>query len=314
VDVKRPNFFIVGASRCGTTSMYWYLRDHPNVFMPVKKETRFFGEDQPHPARTPTLEQYLRLFAGATDRHLAIGEASGTYMYSYVAVGRIRAFNPDARLIVMVRNPIDMVYSLHGQLCYNGHEDEEDFERAWRLQPLRKGWMSVPPGCLCPRFLEYEDFGKLGAQVERVLEIFPREQVKIVVYDDLAQSTAAVYEEVLAFLGLPSDGRTEFPRMNESRKQRSKVVGKMAIRASHWSAVFAPVRLARRVARGLGLKGAVVKSHARPPLSPAFREELADVFRDDVRKLSDILGRDLTHWTARMEAPPCASEPAAISR
>lgn len=305
-STKKPNFFIVGAPRCGTTSLYSYLRAHPKIFMSRNKEPSFFSEDLPHRGRITILQPYLELFREATDDHLAIGECSVTYLYSYVAVERILAFAPGAKLIVMVRNPIDMIYSIHRELCYNFMEVEEDFVKAWRLQSLRKGWMKVPKWCLTPRFLQYEQMGKLGAQLERLLEVCPRDQVKIIVHDDFVNATVEVYENVLAFLGVPSDGRKELPRFNASRGHRSGTVGRLMMRAGHWSVRSGLGWRLRNFARRIGIRkpavslvNATVKTEARPPLSSEFRNELADVFRDDVAKISELLGRDLSQWTVR---------------
>ena len=104
---RRPNFFIVGAPKCGTTAMTTYLRDHPQIFMPLQKEPHYFAEDYPIFREVWTEKQYLHLFRSADSSHLAVGEASVWYLYSDHALPRIKAFAPDARIIVQVRNPVD---------------------------------------------------------------------------------------------------------------------------------------------------------------------------------------------------------------
>ncbi len=123
-----PNFFIVGAPKCGTTALYEYLRPHPSIFMPRHKEPHYFASDLGTYPFIKTLDDYRRLFDGAGPQHLRVGEASVYYLRSTTAIANIRAFNPDAKLIAMFRNPVEMVHSLHSQLLYVAEENESDFE------------------------------------------------------------------------------------------------------------------------------------------------------------------------------------------
>ncbi len=299
--MRKPDFFIVGAGRCGTTALYEYLRAHPRVFMPVVKEPRFFADDMPGLMnRVASLREYLRLFGGAGPRHLAVGEASPQYMYSRSAIGNIREFEPDARLIVMLRNPVDMACSAHTECVYWFVEDEPDFEKAWQLQPLRRRGLCVPRACSQVTVLLWADMARLGLQVERLLDVFPRQQVKFILFEDFARDTRAVYEDVLGFLGVPSDGRRRFPRVNESRRNRIGWFGRLLLNPRpglvplRSYALKTPV-LARFWSLAQRLNTAPVE---RRPLSPEFRRELVEEFRDDVERLSALIGRDLSHWHA----------------
>jgi hypothetical protein len=137
--MKIPNFFIIGAPKCGTTSMSEYLRSHPNIYFSTPKEPYYFCRDiiKPLPHSVQTEGQYLTLFAKADKCHQAIGEGSVYYLYSNEAVQKIRSFNPEARLIVMVRDPIDMLHSLFHQNIVNGTENAPDFPTAWKWQEDR---------------------------------------------------------------------------------------------------------------------------------------------------------------------------------
>jgi len=134
--MRRPNFFIVGAPKCGTSALFAYLNQHPQVFMAHLKELHFFGTDVRYPAR-PTLDQYLLHFAKAREE-LRVGEASTSYLFSQSAAQEIRAFNPAARIVIMLRNPVDMMYSLHSEMLYWLNEDIEDFEAALEAEEKRK--------------------------------------------------------------------------------------------------------------------------------------------------------------------------------
>jgi len=295
----KPNFFIVGAAKCGTTALYVYLKAHPRVFLSPVKEPRYFAEDMPNLMnRVAARDDYLRLFKGANDRHIAVGEASPQYLYSAVAPAKIRAFNPDARIIAMLRNPVDMAWAAHAECLYWFVEEEPDFEKAWRLQGERRAGRCVPPLCKQVTMLLGAEVAMLGAQVERLLAVFPRDQVKFVLFEDFTGRTREVYEEVLAFLGVPSDGRSVFPKINTTKRHRLRSLGRLLIHPPK------PLGATRTfLERRLGfyrLWPALRRLNSAPakraPMSPAFRAELMEFFRADVEKLGCLIGRDLSGW------------------
>jgi len=299
--LARPNFFIVGAPKCGTTALYQYLRAHPNVFMPSFKEPHFFSTDLISNPVIKTIEQYAELFAESTEAHMRVGEASASYLLSSVAGRDIHAFDPDARIIAMYRNPVDMVYSFHSQLLYWSEETEPDFEAAWRLQEPRRRGIAVPRTCKEPFWLQYERIGQFATHTERLLSVFPETQVKLILYDDLAASPGRVYDEVIAFLGLPHDNRSDFPRINENK--RAKLTWVRNVVRKPPGRLRDAYRAIKQTAAGTAigaLKEKILELNTvretRPPLSPAFRAELVATFRGEVAGLSRILGRDLSHW------------------
>lgn len=298
---KKPNFFILGAPKCGTTALYEYLSLHPHIFMSKVKEPHFFAKDLGTYPRIKTLEDYITLFEESGPEHLRVGEASVYYLRSAVAAANIRGFNPDARLIAMFRNPIEMVHSFHSQLLYVAEETVSDFEAAWHLQERRSQGLDLPPRSRGSFLLQYAELGRFGTQTERLLSIFPREQVKLILYDDFTASPQRVYDEVVAFLGIPHDQRTEFPRVNENKKAKSPWLRKFTRKPP--PALRSAWRSLKQVV-GAGTMSAVTRKivdlntakERRPPLSPEFRAELADTFRGEIAHLSRILNRDLSHW------------------
>lgn len=297
----KPNFFIVGAPKCGTTALYEYLRPHPRIFMPTVKEPHFFATDMDQYPLVKTLEDYTGLFAESTKQHLRVGEASVHYLRSSAAGHNIAEFSPGAKIIAMLRNPVDMVYSFHSEILDWSIENVSDFETAWRLQERRSQGMDLPPGITSPLLVQYQELGRFGTQVERLHSIFPRSQVKLILYDDFAASPENVYAEVIDFLDIPHDNRTEFPRINENRRARLP-----------WLKDFyrRPPPALRSAFRGLkravgpeginAVKERIVDLNTvkerRPPLSADFRAELVEAFHDEVALLSQILDRDLRHW------------------
>lgn len=297
----RPNFFIVGAPKCGTTALYEYLRPHPNIFLAKVKEPHFFATDLGSYPAIKTPEAYAALFAESTERHARVGEASVYYLRSSVALANIRRYDHDARILAMFRNPVDMVHSLHSQLLYVSEETVSDFETAWRLQERRGRGLDLPRGSRGSFLLQYAQVGRFGTQTERLLATFPREQVKVILYDDFSASAQSVYDEVIEFLGVPHDNRRKFPRVNDNKRARVA-----------WLRNFLrkPPPVLRETYRSLkhsvgagrldAMKSAMVARNTakerRQPLSLQFRAELVESFREEVALLSRLLNRDLSHW------------------
>ncbi len=298
--MPRPNFFIAGAPKCGTTALSEYLRANPQVFVSDPKEPHYFASDFDRLRVVDTERAYEKLFDDASPQHRAIGEASTGYLYSAVALERIKAYAPGARLIAMLRNPVDLAYSWHSQRLYATDETVEDFETAWRLQDERRRGESIPAQCRHVEFLYYRDVALLGAQVARMGALFPAEQIHTVLFDDLEASPRQVYVDTLRFLGVDDDGRDTFPRINEARAHRHPLIGRLTQNPP--APIRAAVRTAKRVLGigRLGLLDPLRKWNAAPktraPLSAEFREELREAFRDDIEQLEAVIGRDLSAW------------------
>ena len=268
--------------------------------MSTPKEPHFFSTDLRNTLWIRDRSEYLRLFDAARQEHLAVGEASASYLYSDRAATGIKQCVPDARLIVMVRDPVDLFRSTHNQWVASLLEDEIDPERAWRLQRQRAEGRRVPKLCEEPGFLMYSPVCRLGQQLRRLLDVFPEDQIHVVVFDDLKRDARRVYGDVLTFLRLPDDGRTEFPRVHAAHRWRLPFVRRLDHRLS--------VRLRSPHARWLRRATALVRPIGRfmlrvnrAPSLPSqlrlgFREELVEHFRSDVTLLEGCTGRDLSHW------------------
>lgn len=296
--MNKPNFFIIGAPKCGTTALSEYLAEHPQVFMSPIKEPHYFASDfrKFRPYYVQTEQEYLELFARVGERHLVVGEASVWYLYSSTAVKNIHAFDPTAHLVVMLRNPVEMVYALHSQYLFSLVEDVADFERAWRLQEQRRKGFNIPDAVprsdRCLELLQYGQIGKVGSQMHRVLETFPRSQVKAIFFEDFKEKTGKVYREVLDFLGVPDDGRHTFLAVNSNK-----------VRNSYWFARM--IEKAKKRVNKHGIKDtgflrmfndATIRQTTRNPLTASFRKELNDYFYEDIHLLSSLLERNLDHW------------------
>jgi hypothetical protein len=297
---KRPNLFIVGAPKAGTTALSEYLRGHPQVFMLRPKEPFYFCSEFTGLPGPRSERAYLELFAQAPESASILGEASAMYLYSERAAGRIREFAPSGRIVVMLRSPIELVQSFHGQQYYGLSEDVEDLESAWALQDARARGESLPPRVREPSFLQYRRVARLGEQVERLLEVFPREQVHFVFFEDFCADTRREYERVLGFLGLEPNPRRDFERVNPARRNRIGWLASALHRPPRW--ISAAAARLKRIAglRGVGFLDSIRRANEAPwvrsELSAEFRWTLAEEFRQDTELLSRLVGRDLTTW------------------
>ncbi len=304
----RPSFFISGAPRCGTTALYQYLSEHPRIFMSEVKETNYFATDFPHVQKVVyrTVQDYHRLFENAKPEHQAAGEASPFYLFSQVAFEKMRAYDPQAKVILSLRNPVDFVQSYHQLNLSLLREDEPNLAKAWALSASRSRGENIPPSARQPELILYPQLGQWSRHLQKLYAIFPPQQVKVYLYEDLAANTRAVYEDLLQFIGVPSDGRTNFAQINAGFGVKSPLLARL---------FHPPQFLYKPLMKMAGLLGAGFMKNAfrlydrlerlntartpRASLSPALRAEMEEHFRPDVEQLQNILGRDLSHWFHR---------------
>ena len=291
--MKSPNFFIIGAPKCGTTSLAAWLSEHSQIFMSKPKEINHFDTDM-NLAITETIEDYLLLFKKANDRHIAIGEASTGYLFSQVAVKNIFEFDPSAKFIVMLRNPLEMLLSLHNQMYQNNYECIKDFETAWRMRNMRK-LEKGNVGRLCPNlcFVQYEKMCKLGEQVDRLLKTIKAESTLFILMEDLKLNPSNEYCRVLDFLNVEHDGKYNFAVFNSKHIDRNRWARNIRL-------YFHIIRKKLRIqpfSFPYLLKFFVTNyEHQYRQLSSELRQELIDEYRDDVILLSSLIDRDLSHW------------------
>lgn len=290
--MKTPNFFILGAPKCGTTSMAAWLSEHPDIFMSSIKEPHWFNLDQNY-HNVKNFSEYQKLFNN-TENYAAVGEASVWYLYSKVAVKEILSCNPRSKFIVMVRNPLEMVVSLHGQMLLSSQENLISFPDAWDAQKERKRGVGIPGLCREPTFLQYGDACSLGMQLEKLYSQVERDNVLVILLDDIRQDALGVYRRVLEYLSVPDDGRIKLPVMNVAQVSRSHGVKKAV---QYIGNVKRSIGVSNK---GLGILTAIQKvnssKQSRSPLDEVVKNDLIDYFYADVNKLSSLIERDLSHW------------------
>lgn len=295
-----PDLAIVGSLKCGTTALFSYLQSHPGIAMSARKEPLFWSADIPRRGRISDRAAYDALWSHAPPGALR-GEASPEYLRSEVAIPALLAARPDIRLIAMVRNPVDLVASLHSNLLVGAQEDVRDLEHAWRLQEARQRGERLPPYCNDPVLLQYRAYAALGDQLERFIAQVPAGQRLVVLFDDLRADTRAEYVRVLDFLGLADDGRRDFAQVHSNRRVRSTSV--VALQRMLTGPLGRAHPILRRAAHALNLRPLAMlerfntRTMPRKPLREGFEAELVAEFRPQVAKIEQLLGRDLSAWT-----------------
>ena len=294
-----PNLFIVGAPKCGTTALWTYLGSHPDIFV-AGKEYHFFGSDLPYHGARPRLstEAYLDRFAEATSERYR-GEASVGYLYSELAAREIHAFSPDARIVAILRNPVDMIHSLHSEELFQGDEDIPGFAEALAAEEGRRRGEGIPDACEALWPLFYRAVGRYASQVARYLDVFGPDRVHVIISEEFRADTAAGYRDVLQFLGVDPGFRPEFPVVNANKVPRSTTAVRLLRRPPPVVRRFARMVLptpASRRSMGRRLQALNVDQRPREAMPPELRRSLESEFADDVARLSELLGRDLKAW------------------
>jgi Sulfotransferase domain len=317
---KKPDFFIVGAPKCGTSAMHQYLAAHPEIYM-AKKEMHTFGGDlrfSPLFYRR-NLQEYLAEFEARNGQAHA-GEASVWYLLSARAAAEIHAFNPEARIIIMLREPAEMLYSLYHQFRFDGNEHLPTFAEALAAEPARRAGRGISRQAHFGQGLVYRDTARYAEQVERYFEVFGRERVHVIIYDDLLADVRTTYCDTLDFLGVDSTQvETDFQVVNGNKSFKHpalrRLLNEPLVRST---AVAIGRRLPRPVFTALHDMERLLwrlnsRSEKRPVLAPEVRAQLQREFAPEVEHLSELLGRDLTHWSGlknnegQSDFPPAAS-------
>ncbi|MDT8303283.1 MAG: sulfotransferase domain-containing protein [Sedimentisphaerales bacterium] len=213
--ITTPNFFIVGAPKCGTTAWAEYLGTHRDICFPKSKEPHYFNIDFPNFRWAKTLDEYLDYFTDCQGFKV-VCDASVQYLYSKVAARRIADFAPNARVLIMLREPESFIRSYHNQLLLNFDEIETDLRTAWQMSGKRPP-EKVPSTCREPQFLNYKRVGMFSEQVSRFLSCFPAVHIKVVFMEDWIDEPRRLYVELMDFLTLLDDGRTEFPVVHSAK-------------------------------------------------------------------------------------------------
>lgn len=300
---RLPNFLIIGAAKSGTTSVARYLERHPDVFMPIREAPAYFAcAGTPPRYAGPNadviaaravwrLSEYLRLFA-AWRHEKAAGEKSTQYLSSPVAPRAISEAIPDARLIVILRNPADRAFSQFTHNLRSLREPLKDFRAALEAEPERKkaNWSYN---------YWYRERGRYAPQLERYYALFPRTQILVLLFDDLVADAAGVMRAICRHLDI-----SEAPSLPISERHnvsvgvpRNDLVHRFLTRDGMTKSVFrsvVPAAVQRRIWNTMFHRNLA----PLPAFEPGLRRQLIEEFSDDVEQLERLIGRDLSAWRA----------------
>jgi hypothetical protein len=302
--MRYPSFYIVGAARAGTTSLAQYVAQHPDVGFAPNKEPNFFvfeGKDlraMPGPANGQTLFQllyqgcvtdrnkYCQLFSEC-DKRTAIGEASVRYLYYPDAAQRLSQSVPDAKIIILLRNPVDRLWSHYAMMRAKYHLETEDLMTALSLEPARTaaGW---------DYDWHYASVGRYARQVARFISLFGDQNVRVYIHDDFRSNPAAMLRDIFSFIGVDERFQPNLATIeNQGYWLRWFWLDKLL---TFPEGMYNKIRLLRSAPH---FEGIVRRIHQLnririPPLDANLRSALRPTFADDIGHLFDVLGRRLS--------------------
>jgi hypothetical protein len=308
-----PNFLIIGAQKGGTTVFESYIEQHPEMFVADRKELNFFAfEGQQEYFKGPfddvanrfivsEKEAYLKYFQKAN--HKAIGESSVIYLYHPEAPARIKHHIPQAKLIAILRNPIDRAFSAFMHLKRDQRETAATFEEALALEPerIRQGWETL---------YFYRQVGKYAEQLERYFRLFDRKQIKVFLYDELKDEPQKVIREAFEFLNVSTDFQPDMSfERNASGLPRVQMLNDFFTKPNVIKSILKPVvpvvwyRKFQSVMQSANLKRG-------DRMNSDTKRELEEFFTPEISRLSELLNRDLSFWLKAKSSKPLSDSPA----
>lgn len=296
-----PDFIIIGAPKGGTTSLYHYLRQHPQIYMSVLKDSHFFLHDGATPCMggpsdkdrnremIKTWSAYQKQFQAAGPDQVC-GEIGVRYLDSPAACQAIRRRLPEVKLIVILRQPVERAYSHYRMYRRNGSELCETFEQALADEPrrLQEGWFRAL----------HQHLGYYHQHLKPYFENFSREQIRVFLFDELKADPAGLMRDLFVFLGVDPEFRpdmmTRFNRAGEIANPMLRWAWSASRGLRSRATPMVPVQMRGRLVSWMASRP--VKPHAAPPLAEQTQRALLEAYREDIQRLSELLGRDLSHW------------------
>jgi hypothetical protein len=299
--MKLPNFLIIGAQKCGTTALYYALHQHPEIYMsPVKEPFYFVLNGAPPPYKVPsaeywaqlryTADSYAALFQGATSQR-AIGEASALYLSSYQperTAANIQSFNPQMRLIALLRQPAERAWSAFHYYRAKAFEPVNDFQTALAAEATRRQGNDLPD-------LRYFANGCYFANLKPYFDRFPREQIQVYLYEEWNQQPQTVLRDLFAFLGVDETVVVETQRKNVTFCYRHAWLRHFLDEPNGARQLLEMILRGRLRARVYG-KLRAYNRRQPPTLDAGLRRALTQRYRCDIEQLQRLIDRDLSYW------------------
>jgi len=293
-----PNLFIVGAPKCGTTSLYEYLRQHIDIYLTPVKEPNYFNTDLERPNRI-SQEKYYQLYDNVKSETV-IGEATPLYLMSKEATDNIYSNHPNSKIIILVRKPSEVVYSAFFQNLYNGIETIEDFEEAFKNQHKRRNGYKLPATVLEPiERLEYDRFVNYKEDIPRWIETFGSENVLVLTLSELKENQSLTLSKILDFLELKKEGfqpsETVYnPATTNKNNQLKRFVKSPPKIVSVVGRTFFSQKTRAKLFQFIRKKNEVKLS--KPPLDKKFEKELNQTYLLQTEYIENLLNINLNDW------------------
>ena len=317
-DVERF-LFIVGAPRCGTTTMARWLQAHPQVLFPFVKEPHFFWQHDLRGLENNELqrvieEDYLdHFFSEPGPGQIVAADCSVSYLYAPEQVEPALKLWPNSRFVIGVRDPLTLLPSLHKRLLFTGDENIRRFEDAWAAIPDRAAGRRIPWSTIEPRWLRYDEGARYGTYVERLFAAVGKDRCLVLVFDDLIADPAGQHRRLLDFAGLSPEPAPEGKAEREGKAVRFLLVQQLLRRPPRaLLPILASARhrgrfdkqAVRKIAgsgkKALSLRKRILRwnrvEDERQSIPLAVQREMQAEFQPEVDKLGELIGRDLSHW------------------
>lgn len=292
-----PNFLILGAAKAGTTSVFHYLNQHPEIYMSPVKEPRFFAPEfyqtychgllRSNARKTNfTLAEYQSLFAGVSDE-VAIGEASTEYLYFSETPKRIKQTIPNAKLIAILRNPIERAYSAFSYQVRDGCETLS-FERALQNEAKRieNKWR---PGW------HYKECGFYYTQLKRYFDVFESEQIRVYLYENLKIDPLSFVRDIYRFLEVDPSFVPILSRKNTSYIPKNKYINSLIVKDSLFKSTVKNI-LPSNITQAIAKKVKIINISSETKLNSKVRQQLLQAYKKDILELENLLQKDLSLW------------------
>ena len=276
-----PNFFIVGTPKSGTTSLFHYLQEHPEVFLPELKEPHFFSCPEVKNTYYKTKivdskEEYLDLYQ-ETESFKAVGDLSSSYLFNKESPKRIHQFNPHAKIIIVLRNPVDRALSHY-------------------LMDVNLGYINVPllevinnKDTFKQHYQEYIELGFYEQQIRAYIKQFPDSQIKVVLSDTLYANTAETLKDIYSFINVSTTFITDFETVHNSYTVPRFKALKSLVQSDG---------LKKMIPSGLksGLKSLIYKTNAEKPKLEVEKNLLREIYKKSIVETETLINQDLSSW------------------
>lgn len=296
-----PNFLIVGAGKAGTTALYHYLRQHPQIYLSRVKETNFFAlEGEQVAFKGPdaectcginrhsinNLNDYQQQFQTVSTQ-LAIGEVSPLYLYRSQTAAKIRYYIPDVKLVVILRNPVERAYSSFLHMIRDGWEPIWDFSVALEAETARIkhnwGWI-----------WHYQNLGFYYSQLVPYFELFEPQQIKVYLYDDFNANPLKILRDLFQFLGVDETFVPDISLKHNVSGIPKNPIFNTFLNQAKWQLKKSKTTSSEKILRFIIQMQN--QNLCKPPLSDTVRQQLLQIYQDDILKLEKLIQQDLSDW------------------